>query len=162
MFTTNSTGYPGWKHIAEGADGKKDFSEVIALAKKCEAPQEIETGSIVGGFAHAQVFALADKVVDAIKSGAIRKFVVMAGCDGRMKSRSYYEEFAKALPKDTVILTSGCAETEGDLRTQRHQRSAHLLQYFMVRAKGRYRTAGTPVARRKEYPYRSYFARLRI
>lgn len=110
VFTTNSTGYPGWKHIAEGADGKKDFSEVIALAKKCEAPQEIETGSIVGGFAHAQVFALADKVVDAIKSGAIRKFVVMAGCDGRMKSRSYYEEFAKALPKDTVILTSGCAK----------------------------------------------------
>ncbi|MBQ6917896.1 MAG: hydroxylamine reductase [Prevotella sp.] len=110
VFTTNSTGYPGWKHIAEGTDGKKDFSEVIALAKKCEAPQEIETGSIVGGFAHAQVFALADKVVDAIKSGAIRKFVVMAGCDGRMKSRSYYEEFAKALPKDTVILTSGCAK----------------------------------------------------
>lgn len=110
VFTTNSTGYPGWKHIAEGADGKKDFSEVIALAKKCEAPQEIETGSIVGGFAHAQVFALADKVVDAIKSGVIRKFVVMAGCDGRMKSRSYYEEFAKALPKDTVILTSGCAK----------------------------------------------------
>lgn len=110
VFTTNSTGFPGWKHIAEGADGKKDFSEVIALAKKCEAPQEIETGSIVGGFAHAQVFALADKVVDAIKSGAIRKFVVMAGCDGRMKSRSYYEEFAKALPKDTVILTSGCAK----------------------------------------------------
>ena len=110
VFTTNSTGYPGWKHIAEGTDGKKDFSEIIALAKKCEAPQEIETGSIVGGFAHAQVFALADKVVDAIKSGAIRKFVVMAGCDGRMKSRSYYEEFAKALPKDTVILTSGCAK----------------------------------------------------
>jgi hydroxylamine reductase len=110
VFTTNSTGYPGWKHIAEGTDGKKDFSEVIALAKECEAPQEIETGSIVGGFAHAQVFALADKVVDAIKSGAIRKFVVMAGCDGRMKSRSYYEEFAKALPKDTVILTSGCAK----------------------------------------------------
>ncbi len=110
VFTTNSTGYPGWKHIAEGTDGKKDFSEVIALAKECEAPQEIETGSIVGGFAHAQVFALADKVVDAVKSGAIRKFVVMAGCDGRMKSRSYYEEFAKALPKDTVILTSGCAK----------------------------------------------------
>lgn len=110
VFTTNSTGFPGWKHIATGEDGKKDFSEVIALAKTCEAPQEIETGEIVGGFAHAQVFALADQVVEGVKSGAIRKFVVMSGCDGRMKSRNYYEEFAAQLPKDTVILTSGCAK----------------------------------------------------
>ena len=110
VFTTNSTGFPGWKHIATGEDGKKDFAEVIALAKTCEAPQEIETGEIVGGFAHAQAFALADQVVEAVKSGAIRKFVVMSGCDGRMKSRNYYEEFAKALPKDVVILTSGCAK----------------------------------------------------
>lgn len=110
VFTTNSTGFPGWKHIATGEDGKKDFSEVIALAKTCEAPQEIESGEIVGGFAHAQVFALADQVVEAVKSGAIRKFVVMSGCDGRMKSRNYYEEFAKALPKDVIILTSGCAK----------------------------------------------------
>lgn len=110
VFTTNSTGFPGWKHIVTGEDGKKDFSEVIALAKTCDAPQEIETGEIVGGFAHAQVFALADQVVEAVKSGAIRKFVVMSGCDGRMKSRNYYEEFAKALPKDVVILTSGCAK----------------------------------------------------
>ena len=110
VFTTNSAGFPGWKHIATGEDGKKDFSEVIALAKTCKAPQEIESGEIVGGFAHAQVFALADQVVEAVKSGAIRKFVVMSGCDGRMKSRNYYEEFAKALPKDVVILTSGCAK----------------------------------------------------
>lgn len=110
VFTTNSTGFPGWKHIATGEDGKKDFAEVIALAKTCDAPQEIESGEIVGGFAHAQVFALADQVVEAVKSGAIRKFVVMSGCDGHMKSRNYYEEFAKALPKDVVILTSGCAK----------------------------------------------------
>lgn len=110
VFTTNSTGFPGWKHIATGEDGKKDFAEVIALAKTCDAPQEIESGEIVGGFAHDQVFALADQVVEAVKSGAIRKFVVMSGCDGRMKSRNYYEEFAKALPKDVVILTSGCAK----------------------------------------------------
>lgn len=110
VFTTNSTGFPGWKHITTGKDGKKDFSKVIELAKTCKAPQEIETGEIIGGFAHAQVFALADQVVEAVKSGAIRKFVVMSGCDGRMKSRNYYEEFAKALPKDVVILTSGCAK----------------------------------------------------
>ena len=110
VFTTNSAGFPGWKHIETGEDGKKDFSEVIALAKTCKAPQEIESGEIVGGFAHAQVFALADQIVEAVKSGAIRKFVVMGGCDGRMKSRNYYEEFAKALPKDVVILTSGCAK----------------------------------------------------
>lgn len=110
VFTTNSTGYPGWKHIEMGADGHKDFSEVIALAQKCEAPKEIEIGEIVGGFAHAQVFALADQIVEAVKTGAIRKFVVMSGCDGRMKNRNYYKEFAKALPKDVVILTSGCAK----------------------------------------------------
>ena len=110
VFTTNSTGFPGWEHIEMAADGHKDFSEVIKLAKTCEAPKEIETGEIIGGFAHAQVFALADKIVDAVKSGAIRKFVVMSGCDGRMTSRNYYEEFAKALPKDVVILTSGCAK----------------------------------------------------
>ena len=110
VFTLNSTGFPGWKHIPTGANGHKDFSEVIELAKKCEAPTEIEHGEIVGGFAHAQVFALADKIVEAVKSGAIRKFVVMGGCDGRMKSRNYYTDFAKALPKDVVILTSGCAK----------------------------------------------------
>lgn len=110
VFTTNSTGFPGWKHIATGPDGHKDYSEVIALAKTCAAPQEIETGSIVGGFAHAQVFALADKIVEAVKSGAIRKFVVMSGCDGRMRSRNYYSDFAQALPHDVVILTSGCAK----------------------------------------------------
>lgn len=110
VFTTNSTGFPGWKHVSEDADGKKDFSEIIALAKTCDPPTEIETGEIIGGFAHTQVFALADKIVEAVKSGAIRKFVVMSGCDGRMKNRNYYADFAKALPKDTVILTSGCAK----------------------------------------------------
>ena len=109
VFTTNSTGFPGWKHIEE-KNGHKDFSEVIALAKTCAAPEEIEHGEIVGGFAHNQVFALADNVVEAVKSGAIRKFVVMSGCDGRMKSRDYYREFAEKLPKDVVILTSGCAK----------------------------------------------------
>ena len=110
IFTTGATGYPGCPHIEEDAQGRKDFSEIIALAKNCEPPLEIETGKIVGGFAHAQVFALADKVVDAVKSGAIRKFVVMAGCDGRMESREYYTEFAARLPADTVILTAGCAK----------------------------------------------------
>ena len=110
VFTTNATGYPGWKHVTIGADGKKDFSEIIALAKTCPAPTSIEKGSIVGGFAHNQVFALADKVVDAVKSGAIKKFVVMSGCDGRQAGRDYYADFAKALPQDTVILTSGCAK----------------------------------------------------
>ena len=109
LFTTGATGVPGCAHI-DAVDGKKDFSAVIALAKKCAAPTELEQGQIVGGFAHEQVFALADKVVDAVKSGAIKKFVVMAGCDGRMKSRNYYTDFAKALPKDTVILTAGCAK----------------------------------------------------
>lgn len=110
LWTTGAAGYPGCRHI-EGEYGEvKNFSEIIAQAKKCSAPQEIETGSIVGGFAHEQVFALADKVVDAVKSGAIRKFVVMAGCDGRMKSRDYYSEFAEKLPKDVVILTAGCAK----------------------------------------------------
>ncbi|MDY0235838.1 MAG: hydroxylamine reductase [Gudongella sp.] len=111
VYTTGSSGYPGFKHIADRVDGKaKDFSEVIAHAKRLPAPTEIETGKIVGGFAHAQVFALADKIVDAVKSGAIKKFFVMAGCDGRQKGRSYYTEFAEALPKDTVILTAGCAK----------------------------------------------------
>jgi len=110
IFTTGSTGYPGCKHIVKDKNGIKDFSEIIALAKTLSSPDEIETGSIVGGFAHNQVIALADKVVDAVKSGAIKKFFVMAGCDGRMKSREYYTEFAQKLPKDTVILTAGCAK----------------------------------------------------
>lgn len=110
MFTSNSTGYPGCKHITEDKDGHKDYSEVIEIAKRCAAPQQIEEGEIIGGFAHNQVLQLADKVVDAVKSGAIRKFIVMAGCDGRMKSRDYYSEFAKALPQDCVILTAGCAK----------------------------------------------------
>src|SRR5574344_374971 len=110
MFTSNSTGYPGCKHITEDKYGHKDYSEVIEIAKRCAAPQQIEEGEIIGGFAHNQVLQLADKVVDAVKSGAIRKFIVMAGCDGRMKSRDYYSEFAKALPQDCVILTAGCAK----------------------------------------------------
>ena len=111
VYTTGATGYPGFKHIKDRKDGKaKDFSEIIAHAKRLPAPKEIESGKIVGGFAHEQVFALADKVVEAVKSGAIKKFIVMAGCDGRMKSRSYYTEFAEKLPKDTVILTAGCAK----------------------------------------------------
>ena len=110
LFTTGATGYPGCKHIPGEIGEEKDFSEIIALAKTCPAPIEIESGEIIGGFAHNQVEALADKIVDAVKSGAIKKFIVMSGCDGRMKSRSYYTEFAEALPKDTVILTSGCAK----------------------------------------------------
>lgn len=110
LYTTGATGYPGCKHITGGYGEKKDFSQIIEHAKKCPPPTEIEHGEIYGGFAHAQVIALADKVVDAVKSGAIKKFVVMAGCDGRAKSREYYTEFAKALPKDTVILTAGCAK----------------------------------------------------
>ncbi|MCL3853990.1 hydroxylamine reductase [Parabacteroides sp. GYB001] len=111
VYTTNSAGFPGWKHIPSREDGKtKDYSEIIAHAKRCAAPKEIEHGQITGGFAHNQVMALADKVVDAVKSGAIRKFVVMAGCDGRMKSRNYYTEFASELPSDCVILTAGCAK----------------------------------------------------
>ena len=110
IFTSGATGYPGCSHIEADSSGRKDFTEVIELAKKQNAPDEIETGKIVGGFAHAQVFALADKVVDAVKSGAIRKFFVMAGCDGRMKEREYYTKFAEKLPKDTVILTAGCAK----------------------------------------------------
>lgn len=109
IFTTGSAGFPDCKHIVE-KDGKKDFSEIIKLAKELDSPTEIETGEIVGGFAHAQVFALADKVVEVVKSGAIKKFFVMAGCDGRMKSRDYYTQFANELPKDTVILTAGCAK----------------------------------------------------
>ena len=110
LFTTGAAGYPGCRHIDAPYGETKDFSEIIELAKKCPAPTEIETGSIVGGFAHEQVFALADKVVEAVKSGAIRKFVVMVSCDGRMKSREYYTEFAEKLPKDVIILTVGCAK----------------------------------------------------
>ncbi|MDP4240775.1 MAG: hydroxylamine reductase, partial [Bacteroidota bacterium] len=111
VYTTGSSGFPGFRHIENRKDGQpKDFSSLIAHARQCAAPTEIETGEIVGGFAHEQVFALADKVVDAVKSGAIRKFFVMAGCDGRMKDRSYYTEFARELPTDTVILTAGCAK----------------------------------------------------
>ena len=110
LWTTGAAGYPGCRHI-DGAYGEtKDFSAIIEQAKTCPAPQEIESGHIVGGFAHEQVFALADKIVEAVKSGAIRKFVVMAGCDGRMKSREYYHDFAERLPKDVVILTAGCAK----------------------------------------------------
>ena len=110
IFTTGSAGFPGCPHIVADKEGKKDFSAVIEMAKKLPAPEEIETGTIVGGFAHNQVLSLADKVVDAVKSGAIKKFFVMAGCDGRMKSREYYTEFAGKLPKDTIILTAGCAK----------------------------------------------------
>jgi len=110
IFTTGSAGFPDCEHIVAGSDGGKDFSRLIALAKTLPAPEEIETGSIVGGFAHNQVIALADKVVSAVQSGAIKKFFVMAGCDGRMKSREYYTEFAQKLPGDTVILTAGCAK----------------------------------------------------
>ncbi|MGL5439671.1 MAG: hydroxylamine reductase [Filifactoraceae bacterium] len=110
VYTTGAAGFEGCKHIFGEIGEKKDFSELIEHAKQCEPPREIEQGTIVGGFAHNQVFALADKVVDAVKSGAIKKFVVMAGCDGRHKERSYYEDFAKELPKDTVILTAGCAK----------------------------------------------------
>ncbi|WP_373163945.1 hydroxylamine reductase [Agathobaculum sp. Marseille-P7918] len=110
LYTTGAAGYPGCKHIPGEIGEQKDFSAIIEHAKKCAPPTEIETGEIIGGFAHAQVFALADKVVEAVKSGAIKKFVVMGGCDGRAKSRDYYTEFAKALPKDAVILTAGCAK----------------------------------------------------
>ncbi len=110
LWTTGATGFPGCRHI-DGEYGQvKDFSPIIEQALKCKVPEEIETGTIVGGFAHEQVFALADKIVDAVKSGAIKKFIVMAGCDGRMKSRDYYTEFATKLPKDAVILTAGCAK----------------------------------------------------
>lgn len=110
LYTTGAAGYPGCPHIPGEIGEQKDFSAIIEHAKRCFAPTEIETGEIIGGFAHAQVLALADQVVEAVKSGAIRKFVVMAGCDGRAKSREYYTEFAKALPKDAVILTAGCAK----------------------------------------------------
>ena len=110
LYTTGAAGYPGCKHIPGEIGEKKDFSVLIEHAKKCAPPAKLEQGEIIGGFAHAQVLALADKIVGAVKSGAIRKFVVMAGCDGRAKSRNYYTDFAKALPKDTVILTAGCAK----------------------------------------------------
>jgi len=111
IFTTGVVGYPGVGHLADREDGKaKDFSQVIETAKKCAAPTEIETGTIVGGFAHNQVLALADKVVDAVKSGAVKRFIVMAGCDGRQKGRGYFTEVAEKLPEDTIILTAGCAK----------------------------------------------------
>lgn len=110
VFTTGVAAYPGMKHIVADENGHKDFSEIIELAKKCDSPKEIENGKIVGGFAHNQVLALADKVVEAVKNGDIQQFVVMAGCDGRQKGRNYYEDFAKALPDDTIILTAGCAK----------------------------------------------------
>lgn len=110
IFTTGASGYPGCPHIVAGPNGRKDFSSIIEMAKQLPAPQEIETGSIIGGFAHNQVLALADKIVEAVSSGKIRKFFVMAGCDGRMRSREYYTEFAEKLPADTVILTAGCAK----------------------------------------------------
>lgn len=110
VYTTGAVGFEGCKHIKGSSESDKDFTEIIEHAKKCPPPTEIEKGEIVGGFAHNQVLALADKIVEAVKSGAIKKFFVMAGCDGRAKSRNYYTEFAKALPKDTVILTAGCAK----------------------------------------------------
>ena len=110
LYTTGAVGYPGCRHIEAGEDGKKDFSQIINQEKQCPPPVELETGSIVGGFAHNQVLALAEPIVEAVKSGAIKKFVVMAGCDGRAPSRNYYTDFAKALPKDAVILTAGCAK----------------------------------------------------
>lgn len=110
LYTTGAVGYPGCRHIEAGEDGKKNFSQMINQAKQCPSPVELETGSIVGGFAHNQVLALAEPIVEAVKSGAIKKFVVMAGCDGRAPSRNYYTDFAKALPKDAVILTAGCAK----------------------------------------------------
>ena len=110
VFTTNAAGYPGWKRIKINADGTKDFSEVIELAKTCQPPVEVESGEITVGFAHSQVLSLADKIVENIKSGAIKRFIVMSGCDGRMTQRHYYTEFAENLPKDTIILTSGCAK----------------------------------------------------
>ena len=110
LFTTGTAGFEGCTHINIDENGAKDFTEIIELAKTCALPIQIEEGEIIGGFAHNQVFALADKVVEAVKSGAIKKFVVMAGCDGRSKKREYYSDFAEALPKDTVILTAGCAK----------------------------------------------------
>ena len=110
VFTTGVAAYPGMKHIVADENGHKDFSEIIELAKKCDSPKEIENGKIVGGFAHNQVLALADKVVEAVKNGDIQQFIVMGGCDGRQKGRNYYEDFAKALPDDTIILTAGCAK----------------------------------------------------
>ncbi len=110
LYTTGAAGYPGCTHIPGEIGEKKDFSVMIEHARRCPAPTEIEAGELIGGFAHAQVLALADQIVEAVKRGAIRKFVVMAGCDGRAKSREYYTEFAKALPKDAVILTAGCAK----------------------------------------------------
>ena len=110
LFTTGVVGYEGATHIPENPDGEKDFSAIIAKAKQCPPPTPLEDGKLIGGFAHNQVFSLADKVVEAVKSGAIRRFIVMAGCDGRHKTRNYYTEVAQQLPPDTVILTAGCAK----------------------------------------------------
>lgn len=110
LYTTGASGYPGCVHIPDDGKNRKDFSVIIEHARQCAAPEELETGEIIGGFAHSQVLSLADSIVEAVKSGAIKKFVVMAGCDGRAKSRDYYTDFAQALPKDTVILTAGCAK----------------------------------------------------
>ena len=110
LFTTGTAGFVGCTHIEKDENGHKDFSEIIEMAKNCKAPTEIETGEILGGFAHAQVLSLADKIVEEVRNGSIKKFIVMAGCDGRAKSRNYYTDFAKALPKDTIILTAGCAK----------------------------------------------------
>lgn len=110
VFTTNAAGFPGWKQIKINSDGTKDFSEVIEIAQKSKAPTEIEKGEIIGGFAHNQVLALADKIVENVKNGSIKRFIVMAGCDGRMKNREYYTKFAEKLPKDSIILTAGCAK----------------------------------------------------
>ena len=111
LYTTSVVGFDGVTHIADRkTGGTKDFSEIIAQAKKCSSPKQIETGTLMGGFAHTAVLSLADKVIDAVKTGKIKRFVVMAGCDGRQADRNYYAEFAEALPKDTVILTAGCAK----------------------------------------------------
>jgi len=111
VFTTGIVGYPGMVHIPDRKDGQdKDFSQIIKMAKTCQPPEEIESGEIIGGFAHNQVITIADKIIEAVQSGAIKRFFVMAGCDGRMKSRNYYTEFAQKLPQDTVILTAGCAK----------------------------------------------------
>jgi hydroxylamine reductase len=111
LFTTGAVGFDGIPHIPDRKEGgKKDFSAMIKLAKTCDPPRELETGTITGGFGHNQVMALADKVIEAVKSGAIKRFVVMGGCDGRHKTRDYYTQVAQALPKDAVILTAGCAK----------------------------------------------------
>jgi len=185
LFTTGASGYPGCRHIEADENGRKDFSPVIELAKTLPPPDAIEEGEIVGGFAHHQVLALADKIVSAVQSGAIRKFIVMGGCDGRMRSRSYYTEFAEKLPKDTVILTAGCAKyrynklnlgeiggqrlllsrahrhgAERGLQTRRYQRSAHRVQHRLVRAESRHRPACAPLSGHKKHPPRANTSRI--